>query len=335
MNSFGRLFRISIFGESHGGMVGVTLDGVPSGIALSEKSFAADLARRKSGKRGTTPRKESDAPHIVTGVFNGRTTGAPLTVVYYNANTLSGDYRNLVTHPRPSHADWVAMNKYKGFADYRGGGHFSGRLTLGLVTAGVVAKLILKKLYKNKIKFDTVLSEIGGCADPDRFPEIIEEALRTQDSVGGIVECTASGVPVGLGEPFFDSVESVMSHLLYSVPAVKAVEFGLGFGSAKLHGSENNDPIMSPDGATATNHSGGIVGGITNGNPVVVRVAVKPTSSISSPQLTLNTETGTPERLVIKGRHDACIAMRAVVVIESAVAAALCDLALVAKSQGL
>lgn len=322
MNSFGRLFRISIFGESHGGMVGVTLDGVPAGIALSEKSFAADLARRKSGKRGTTPRKESDAPHIVTGVFNGRTTGAPLTVVYYNENTLSGDYRNLVTHPRPSHADWVAMTKYKGFADYRGGGHFSGRLTLGLVTAGVVAKLILKKLYKNKIKFDTVLSEIGGCADPDRFPEIIEEALRTQDSVGGIVECTASGVPVGLGEPFFDSAESVMSHLLYSVPAVKAVEFGLGFGSAKLHGSENNDPIMSPDGATATNHSGGIVGGITNGNPVVVRVAVKPTSSISSPQLTLNTETGTPERLVIKGRHDACIAMRAVVVIESAVAAA-------------
>ncbi len=262
MNSFGRLFRISIFGESHGGMVGVTLDGVPAGIALSEKSFAADLARRKSGKRGTTPRKESDAPHIVTGVFNGRTTGAPLTVVYYNENTLSGDYRNLVTHPRPSHADWVAMTKYKGFADYRGGGHFSGRLTLGLVTAGVVAKLILKKLYKNKIKFDTVLSEIGGCADPDRFPEIIEEALRTQDSVGGIVECTASGVPVGLGEPFFDSAESVMSHLLYSVPAVKAVEFGLGFGSAKLHGSENNDPIMSPDGATATNHSGGIVGGI-------------------------------------------------------------------------
>ena len=160
MNSFGRLFRISIFGESHGGMVGVTLDGVPAGIALSEKSFTADLARRKSGKRGTTPRKESDAPHIVTGVFNGRTTGAPLTVVYYNENTLSGDYRNLITHPRPSHADWVAMTKYKGFADYRGGGHFSGRLTLGLVTAGVVAKLILKKLYKNKIKFDTVLSEI-------------------------------------------------------------------------------------------------------------------------------------------------------------------------------
>ena len=206
MNSFGRLFRISIFGESHGGMVGVTLDGVPAGIALSEKSFAADLARRKSGKRGTTPRKESDAPHIVTGVFNGRTTGAPLTIVYYNENTLSGDYRNLVTHPRPSHADWVAMTKYKGFADYRGGGHFSGRLTLGLVTAGVVAKLILKKLYKNKIKFDTVLSEIGGCADPDRFPEIIEEALRTQDSVGGIVECTASGVPVGGDLEYIDEV---------------------------------------------------------------------------------------------------------------------------------
>lgn len=335
MNSFGRLFRISIFGESHGQMVGVTLDSVPAGIPLNEESFAADLARRKSGKRGTTPRKESDTPHIVSGLFNGFTTGAPLTVVYYNENTLSGDYRNLVTHPRPSHADWVAMQKFKGFADYRGGGHFSGRLTLGLVTAGVVAKLILNTLYPQKVHVESTLTEVGGCNDPEKFAEIIEKALRSQDSVGGIIECTATGLPAGLGEPFFDSVESVMSHLLYAVPAVKAVEFGLGFGSAKLRGSENNDLIAAPDGRTVTNHAGGIVGGITNGNPINVRVAIKPTASISTPQLTLNTQTGTPERLIIKGRHDACIAMRASVVVEAAVAAALCDLALVAKSQGL
>ena len=199
------------------------------------------------------------------------------------------------------------------------------------MAAGVVAK----KMLGERVRFSTQIVEIGGCTDPARFDDLLRETAAAKDSVGGIVECRAEGVMPAVGEPFFDSAESVMSHLLYSVPAVKAVEFGLGFGSAKLHGSENNDPIMSPDGATATNHSGGIVGGITNGNPVVVRVAVKPTSSISSPQLTLNTETGTPERLVIKGRHDACIAMRAVVVIESAVAAALCDLALVAKSQGL
>ena len=325
MNSFGRLFRISIFGESHGGMVGVTLDGVPAGIALSEKSFTADLTRRKSGKRGTTPRKESDAPHIVTGVFNGRTTGAPLTVVYYNENTLSGDYRNLVTHPRPSHADWVAMTKYKGFADYRGGGHFSGRLTLGLVTAGVVAKLILKKLYKNKIKFDTVLSEIGGCADPDRFPEIIEEALRTQDSVGGIVECTASGVPVGLGEPFFDSAESMIAHLLFAVPAVKGVEFGSGFAGARLRGSENNDSFTDCDGTTATNNAGGINGGITNGNEIVVRAALKPTPSIGREQITYNLATNRVEPLEIHGRHDVCVALRGAVVVEAAVAIALAN----------
>ena len=336
MPYFGRNIRTAVFGQSHAAAIGVTIDGLPAGEAVDAAELEAFMARRAPGQnRMTTQRREADRPEILCGLVDGCTCGAPLTAIIRNGDTRSKDYAAIADLPRPSHADWVAMTKYKGFADYRGGGHFSGRLTLGLVTAGVVAKLILKKLYKNKIKFDTVLSEIGGCADPDRFPEIIEEALRTQDSVGGIVECTASGVPVGLGEPFFDSAESVMSHLLYSVPAVKAVEFGLGFGSAKLHGSENNDPIMSPDGATATNHSGGIVGGITNGNPVVVRVAVKPTSSISSPQLTLNTETGTPERLVIKGRHDACIAMRAVVVIESAVAAALCDLALVAKSQGL
>ena len=299
MNSFGRLFRVSIFGESHGPLVGVTLDGVPAGIALDEKSFEKDLNRRKSGKRGTTPRKESDLPEIATGLFQGRTTGAPLTVLFRNENTLSGDYANLVAHPRPSHSDWVAARKFGGFNDYRGGGHFSGRLTLGLVAAGVVAKKILGR----KVKIESRIVEIDDCNNPDDFPKIVEEALRAQDSVGGIVECTATGVPPALGEPFFDSVES-----------------------------EHNDPIISPDGTTATNNAGGIVGGLTNGNPVVVRVAIKPTASISSPQITLNTESGKPEELRIKGRHDACIALRAPVVVEAAAAVALCDLTLIARS---
>ena len=299
MNSFGRLFRVSIFGESHGPLVGVTLDGVPAGIALDEKSFEKDLNRRKSGKRGTTPRKESDLPEIATGLFQGRTTGAPLTVLFY-----------------------------QGYNDYRGGGHFSGRLTLGLVAAGVVAKKILGR----KVKIESRIVEIDDCNNPDDFPKIVEEALRAQDSVGGIVECTATGVPPALGEPFFDSVESTMSHLLFSIPAVKGVEFGAGFAAARMRGSEHNDPIISPDGTTATNNAGGIVGGLTNGNPVVVRVAIKPTASISSPQITLNTESGKPEELRIKGRHDACIALRAPVVVEAAAAVALCDLTLIARS---
>lgn len=228
MNSFGRLFRVSIFGESHGPLVGVTLDGVPAGIALDEKSFEKDLNRRKSGKRGTTPRKESDLPEIATGLFQGRTTGAPLTVLFRNENTLSGDYANLVAHPRPSHSDWVAARKFGGFNDYRGGGHFSGRLTLGLVAAGVVAKKILGR----KVKIESRIVEIDDCNNPDDFPKIVEEALRAQDSVGGIVECSATGVPPALGEPFFDSVESTMSHLLFSIPAVKGVEFGAGFAAA-------------------------------------------------------------------------------------------------------
>lgn len=325
MNSYGRVFRVSIFGESHGPIVGVTIDGVPAGIPLTESAFTTDLDRRRSGKRGTTPRKESDTPQIMTGVFNGTTTGAPLTIMFRNENTLSGDYKNLVTHPRPSHADWVASQKFGGYADYRGGGHFSGRLTLAFVAAGVVAKLILRD-----VDINSKLLEIGNCKNPDEFPAIIEKALKEQDSVGGIIECTANNVAVGLGEPFFDSAESVISHLLFSIPAVKGVEFGLGFESARLQGSENNDPIISPSGTTATNNAGGVVGGITNGNQIIVRVAVKPTASISKEQITLNTESGVPEKLIVKGRHDACIAMRAPVVVEAAMAIALCDLSMTA-----
>ena len=324
MNSWGDRFRLSIWGESHGQQVGVSIDGVPAGIALSEEDFTADLERRRAGAAGTTPRKESDTPHIVSGVYNGFTTGSPLTIEFLNENTRSGDYRNLTIHPRPSHADWVAQQKWGGYNDPRGGGHFSGRITLGMVAAGVVAKKILGE----EVKFSTNIIEIGGSRDKEQWDAIISSAQQSQDSVGGVVECRVQGVKTGLGEPFFDSVESLAAHLLFSVPAVKGVEFGAGFEAARMRGSEHNDPIISADGTTATNHAGGIVGGITNGNEIVARIAVKPTASIAQPQQTLNLESGKVEELVIKGRHDVCITLRAAVVAEAALAIALADLKL-------
>ena len=324
MNSWGDRFRLSIWGESHGQQVGVSIDGVPAGIALSEEDFTADLERRRAGAAGTTPRKESDTPHIVSGVYNGFTTGSPLTIEFLNENTRSGDYRNLTTHPRPSHADWVAQQKWGGYNDPRGGGHFSGRITLGMVAAGVVAKKILGE----EVKFSTNIIEIGGSRDKEQWDAIISSAQQSQDSVGGVVECRVQGVKAGLGEPFFDSVESLAAHLLFSVPAVKGVEFGAGFEAARMRGSEHNDPIISADGTTATNHAGGIVGGITNGNEIVARIAVKPTASIAQPQQTFNLESGKVEELVIKGRHDVCITLRAAVVAEAALAIALADLKL-------
>ena len=324
MNSWGDRFRLSIWGESHGQQVGVSIDGVPAGIALSEEDFTADLERRRAGAAGTTPRKESDTPHIVSGIYNGFTTGSPLTIEFLNENTRSGDYRNLTIHPRPSHADWVAQQKWGGYNDPRGGGHFSGRITLGMVAAGVVAKKILGE----EVKFSTDIIEIGGSRDKEQWDAIISSAQQSQDSVGGVVECRVQGVKAGLGEPFFDSVESLAAHLLFSVPAVKGVEFGAGFEAARMRGSEHNDPIISADGTTATNHAGGIVGGITNGNKIVARVAVKPTASIAQPQQTFNLESGKVEELVIKGRHDVCITLRAAVVAEAALAIALADLKL-------
>ena len=324
MNSWGNRFRVTLWGESHGAQVGVTIDGVPAGIALAESDFEADLARRRAGAAGTTPRKESDAPHIVSGIYRGFTTGAPLTVEFLNENTRSGDYASLASHPRPSHADWVAMKKFHGYNDPRGGGHFSGRITLALVTAGVVAK----KILGSGVTFHTDINEISGSTDKERFADIIESARMDRDSVGGVVECRAEGVAAGLGEPFFDSAESLMAHLLFSVPAVKGVEFGSGFAAARMRGSEHNDPIIDAEGHTSTNHAGGIVGGITNGNAIVVRAAVKPTASISREQMTFNCASGQVDSLVIKGRHDVCITLRAAVVVESAVAIALADLTL-------
>lgn len=329
MNSYGKIFKTMIFGESHGHSVGVLLDGMPAGIEISEESFLEDLERRKSGARGTTPRKESDLPTIKSGVFGGKTTGAPMLVTFENSNTISSDYRNLVTHPRPGHSDYVATVKYGGCNDYRGGGHFSGRITLGMVVAGSLAKKILGE----EVTISSEILEIGGCKDKSKFPEIVESAMRSRDSVGGVIECRIKGLEVGLGSPFFDSVESCISHTVFSVPAVRGIEFGEGFDSSRRMGSEHNDSIISPDGTTETNNAGGINGGITNGNEIIFRVAIKPTSSISTPQQSYNFENNQVEELVIKGRHDACITLRAGVVVEAAAAIALADLALQRKSE--
>ncbi len=324
MNSWGERFRVTLWGESHGPQVGVSIDGVPAGIALCEEDFMADLERRKAGAAGTTPRKESDLPHIVSGVYEGYTTGAPLTINFLNENARSGDYKSLETHPRPSHADLVARQKWNGYNDPRGGGHFSGRITLALVAAGVVAK----KILGGEVAFSTDIISIGGSYDKQKFPSIIEQAQKALDSVGGIVECRINGIKAGIGEPFFDSVESQMAHLLFSVPAVKGVEFGAGFKASEMFGSEHNDTICDAEGHTSTNNAGGIVGGISNGNEIVVRAAIKPTPSISAEQQTYNFESGQVEPLVIKGRHDVCITLRAAVVVEAAAAIALADLSL-------
>jgi len=326
MNTFGRLFRIHIFGESHGSLVGACLDGVPAGLPLSEEDFEADLSRRKPGKVGTTARQEADKPNLASGVFNGRTTGAPLTIMFANENTISADYGDIISSPRPGHSDFVAKEKFKGFNDYRGGGHFSGRLTLALVAAGVVARIILEG-----VKINAELISAGGSIN---IEEAVNSAINSGDSIGGIVECKVQNLPVGLGEPFFDSVESIISHLAFAIPAIKGVEFGSGFAAASMSGSQHNDPIIDAIGTTQSNNAGGINGGITNGNELVFRVAVKPTSSISQEQETFNFKTQKVEALEVKGRHDACIALRVPVVLEAVTAIALADLTLIDRAYG-
>lgn len=320
MNSFGRFFRVTVYGESHGNSVGVVIDGCPSGLQLSEADLSKDLSRRQSGAKGTTPRKESDLPHFMSGVFNGFTTGAPITIQFENSNTRSSDYLKLREIPRPGHADFVAAKKFGGFEDYRGGGHFSGRLTLALVSAGVIAKKLLKG-----IDIQANLLEAGGITN---IENAIDKAIEDDDSIGGIVECRVDNLPVGLGEPFFDSVESLISHAVFSIPAIKGIEFGSGFNAARMKGSEHNDNIISERGITETNNAGGINGGITNGNPLVFRVAVKPTSSTSKLQNTFNIKSGKVEELKIEGRHDRCIALRVPPVLEGVVAIVIADLML-------
>lgn len=319
MNSFGRLFKVSIFGESHGECVGITIDGCPAGLSLSPEDLAADLERRKGGKqKGTTPRQEEDFPIFKSGVFNGKTTGFPITILFENKNTRSEDYAKQRSIPRPGHADWVAHQKFGGHEDYRGGGHFSARLTAGIVAAGAIAKKLMIGL---RIYAEVV--EIGGEKDLEKG---LQKAIDAKDSVGGILECKVNGLPIGLGEPWFDSVESSLAHLVFAIPAVRGVEFGTGFAAAKMFGSEHNDAIMEMGGKTKTNHAGGVVGGITNGNELVFRLAIKPTSSTPKEQESLNWDTEQVEKFSIKGRHDLCVALRAPVIVEAVTALVICDL---------
>ncbi len=324
MNSFGRLLRISLFGESHGPFVGIILDGCPAGIALEESDFLADLDRRKAGATGTTPRREDDRPELISGWFNGNTTGAPLTIVFRNGNTKSGDYDRIRDIPRPGHADFVLHEKYRGFNDYRGGGHSSGRLTVALVAAGVVAKKML-----GSSEVHATLTEAGGMEDVEAA---VAKAVAEQDSIGGIVTCRVSNLPIGLGEPFFHSLESLISQAVFSIPAVKGIEFGSGFAAAAMTGSAHNDMLKDGSGKTATNHAGGINGGISNGNELCFRVAVKPTSSTPRPQQSWSRATGKVESFEVKGRHDLCIALRVPVVVEAVTAIVLADLMLIARS---
>jgi chorismate synthase len=324
MNSWGTIYRISVWGESHGPGIGVIVDGCPPGLDLKPDDFQEDLGRRRSGSLATTSRRELDLPIIKAGVFRGKTTGAPLSIEFENNDSRSADYDRLEHTPRPGHADWAAHEKFFGFNDYRGGGHFSGRLTLGLVAAGVIAKKILRT-----VKIHSRILQVGG---EDNFQRVLEKAVAGGDSIGGIVECRAENVPSGLGEPFFDSLESVLAHAVFSIPGVKGVEFGDGFAASRMSGSDHNDEIVDVSGRTKTNHAGGVTGGVTNGNELVLRIAVRPAASIAKPQQTIDLRTGEPVSLTVGGRHDACIALRVPVVLEAVTAAVLADLWLRSRS---
>ena len=318
-----------IFGESHGPAIGVVLEHVPSGIVVDMDFIRAEMARRAPGKSPmSTARREADEPHILSGVFEGKTTGTPLCAVIENTDTRSKDYAKLKDLPRPGHADYSGHVRYEGYNDYRGGGHFSGRLTAPLVFAGALAKLILKE---RGVTVSAVISNVGGVADPtpEQVEEIVLAVKGDLDSVGGAIRCTVDGLPAGLGAPDYGrNVEGIFSQQLYAVPAVKAVAFGAGFGFAAMRGSQANDPFYMDGDAvrTRTNHTGGVNGGITNGMPVVFEVAIRPTPSIAREQNTVDLSTGRDAKLVIEGRHDPCIVHRAVPVIDAAAALAACEL---------
>ena len=328
MNKFGTLFTVQIFGESHGACVGITIDGCPAGLPLQAIDFLEDMERRKGGKqKGTTPRQEDDIPIFKAGLFNDTTTGAPIMMLFENNNTRSGDYEKQRAVPRPGHADFTAHHKFGGFEDYRGGGHFSGRLTAALVGAGVIAKKLLNAgKVDEKIKVEATIISIGGESDVEKG---IQKAIEQKDSVGGIVECVVKGLPLGLGEHFFNSVESLISHAVFAIPAIRGIEFGTGFAAASMFGVDHNDALVDASGKTKTNHAGGVVGGYTNGNDLVFRIAVKPTSSTPKEQITLNWETNEQETFSVKGRHDLCIALRVPVVLEAVTAIVLADLMLI------
>ena len=354
-SEFGNLLKVSVFGQSHGKAIGVVVDGLPAGEAIDLEELDRFLDRRRTGKnRLSTARKESDVPVFLSGLENGVTCGAPLCAVIENSDQHSSDYRELRDKPRPGHADYTAYVKWKGQADMRGGGHFSGRLTAPLCVAGGIAKQILARrggyvgahlwsvgterdtpfpLRPTRELFESVAAKPFPVLDDqagERMQSLILEARQAQDSVGGVIECAATGMPAGLGDPMFGGVENRLASALFGIPAVKGVEFGDGFAAARAHGSENNDPFIMEGGRVAaeTNHAGGILGGITSGMPIVLRTAMKPTPSIARPQRTVSLSAGADTELVIHGRHDPCIAHRAVPVVEAVTAAVLLDLLL-------
>lgn len=352
-STYGEHLKLSIFGQSHGAAIGMTLDGIPAGLPVDFEVLQAFLNRRAPGRNDwSTPRKEEDRPEFLAGILDGFTCGAPIAAVIHNTNIRSGDYANLADCPRPGHADYTAQVKYGGFQDAAGGGHFSGRLTAPLCIAG---GLCLQWLGEMGIRVGGKISEIAGIPDevaldplnpdlsaiPTDFPvlsvpsakrmqEAIAQARTEGDSVGGVVECWITGLPAGLGEPMFGGVESRIAQIVYGIPAVKALEFGVGRTAANLRGSQCNDPFtMEKDQVrTLTNNAGGILGGITNGMPVVFRTAFKPTPSISRPQRSISLNRGEDTELIVKGRHDPCIVPRAVPVVEAAAAIAVYDLIL-------
>ena len=349
-STYGEMIRLSIFGQSHGAAIGTTLDGVPAGLPVDLEKLQEFLNRRAPGQNDwSTPRREEDRPEFLSGILNGFTTGAPIAAIIRNTNTRSGDYSNLKNCPRPGHADYTAQVKYRGFQDAAGGGHFSGRLTAPLCIAGGLCKQWLEnedvrigaRIVSIADVFDNYQPDTLDC-ELDRIPrdfpvfdpaiavkmkERIAQARADGDSVGGVIECYAEGVPAGLGEPMFGGMESRIAQIVYGIPAVKCVEFGAGEFAAFMNGSQNNDSFFYANGAvrTTTNHCGGILGGITNGMPLIFSVAIKPTPSISKPQKTVNLETGENTILQIKGRHDPCIVPRAVPVVEAAAAIAIFD----------
>lgn len=322
MDSFGKNFRVSVFGESHGPVVGVLIDGVPAGIKLSKEDFAESIKRRSAHCGFTSPRCERDVPEFLSGVYNDHTTGTSLCIVFRNENVQVHDYAFLPDTPRPGHADYPAHIKYLGYEDSRGGGHFSGRLTLPIVAAGVVAN----KLLPVGVAIKAELSRVGGSGKREDWPELLEQAQKAGDSLGGVVSCAVSGVPVGVGEPFWDGIESVFSHALFAIPGVRGVEFGDGFASSDMRGSQHND-ALGVDGPIS-NGAGGVNGGLANGNPITFRVAFKPTSSITKSQRTYNFATRKEEILSIGGRHDVCFALRTPVIVESMCAVVLADMLL-------
>lgn len=321
MNSFGVVFRISLFGESHGPAIGVIIDGCPPGLPLKAADFMPDLERRQSGSKGTTKRKEPDLPEILSGVFNDLTTGAPITLMTRNSDKISSDYEEFKSIPRPGHADFVSGIKFSGFSDMRGSGHFSGRITWGLVAAGVIAKKV--------VAASEISAKLISAGGSDDIEKALNEAIALNDTIGGIIECRVKKPPKALGEPFFYSFESALSKIIFSIPAIKGIEFGAGFAAASMRGSVHNDAFIDSTGRTASNNAGGINGGITNGNEIIFRTVVKPTSSTGTDQTTFNFKEERMTTLKVKGRHDTCIALRMPVIVEAATAIAMADLMLI------